>query len=391
MYNDFDELLNRKGTGCLKWDGCAARFPGLDTSGALPMWVADADFRAPQEVVERLTQMAGFGIYGYPAPLREEFAGALKSWLQRRHALEIEKDWVIFSPGVVPSINIAIQTFTDENDGIIIQPPVYYPFKRSIEANRRKPISNPLVYRGGRYYMDFADLAAKAADKNNKMLILCSPHNPVGRVWEESELRCLRAICDQSGVLLFADEIHSDIVFTGHTHLPALSLGTGKIATAFSMSKTFNLAGLHASAVVVPDASLRQKFRGWLQRASMESGCSFGVQAFIFACQYGEPYLAKMLAYIEGNIAFAREFTKKNIPRARFVNTEGTYLAWLDFNGFGLSPDEIDKTIVEKAKVLGDLGRWFGEGGAGFVRLNFACPRAIVKQALENLQKAFQN
>ncbi|MDR2006301.1 MAG: pyridoxal phosphate-dependent aminotransferase [Acidaminococcales bacterium] len=390
MHNDFDELLNRKGTDCLKWDGCAARFPGLDTSGALPMWVADADFRAPREVVERLTQMAGFGVYGYPAPLREEFAGALKSWLHRRHKLEIKKDWVLFSPGVVPSLNIAIQTFTDEKDGIIIQPPVYYPFKRSIEANRRKAINNPLIYKDGRYLMDFDGLAEKAADKNNKMLILCSPHNPVGRVWEESELRRLRTVCAENGVLLFSDEIHSDIVFAGHTHLPALALGTEKIVTAFSMSKTFNLAGLHASAVVIPDALLRQKFRDWLRRSSMESGGSFGVQAFIAACRYGEPYLEEMLSYIEESISFAREFTAKNIPCARFVNMEGTYLAWLDFNGSGLAPDVIDKTVVEKAKVLGDLGRWFGEEGAGFVRLNFACPRAIVKQALENLQKAFQ-
>jgi cystathionine beta-lyase len=334
--------------------------------------------------------MAEFGVYGYPAPLREEFAGALQGWLRRRHALDIEKDWVLFSPGVVPSLNIAIQSFTKEGEGIIIQPPVYYPFQRSIEANKRKVVFSPLLYAGGRYDMDFGDLAAKASDKKNKMLILCSPHNPVGRVWEESDLRRLKAVCDEKDVLLFSDEIHSDIVFTGHKHVSALSLGEGNLVAAFSMSKTFNLAGLNASAVVIADPSLRQKFRDWLRRGSMEGGNSFGVQAFIAACRDGEQYLGEMLSYLEGNVAYAKEFIEKNIPCARLAPPEGTYLAWLDFNGSGLSPDEIDKTIVEKAKVLGDLGRWFGEEGAGFVRLNFACPRQIVKQALENLQKAFQ-
>ena len=260
-YN-FDRYIERRGTDSSKWDGFESRFPGYNASGALPMWVADMDFTAPDEVIDVLKKKAAFGIYGYPAPKGKSFDDAFIRWVKKRHDLDMMAESLVITQGVVPAITYAVQAFTNEGDGVLIQPPVYYPFKdRCITYNKRKAVESPLIEKDGSYTIDFEDFERKARDENTKLFILCSPHNPVGRVWTEAELRRIVEICQKHHVLIFSDEIHSDLIMEGFKHTPTLKIaGTENIITAYAASKTFNLAGLRTSIVVIPDESIRQKY-----------------------------------------------------------------------------------------------------------------------------------
>lgn len=390
---DFDKIIERRGTDCSKWDGFEERFPGFNVKGALPMWVADMDFQAPEEVIEAVRKKAEHGIYGYPCVKGKAFDTAVKNWIFKRHGWEIEEDWIVAVPGVVSAVTHAIQAFTEEGGGILIQTPVYYPFKdRCIKLNKRAAVESPLAVKNGAYEIDFTDFEKKASDENTKMFILCSPHNPVGKVWTPEELRRMVEICQRYNVLIFSDEIHSDLIMRGYRHTASGLVAEHKnLICAYAPSKTFNLAGLKTSAVIVPDRELRSRYTSRLGVNEAAGLNIFGSAALEAAYTHGEDYLRELLDYLQGNIDFAFGFVKKNIPAAQVFVTEGTYFLWLDFRPSGLSVYEINKKILEEAKVAGDLGEWFGEEGKGFLRLNLACPRTVVAEAMERLKRVFEN
>lgn len=392
IYN-FDKIIERRGTDCSKWDGFEERFPGFNVKDALPMWVADMDFQAPREVIEVIKEKAEHGIYGYPCAKGKSFDLAVKNWLFKRHGWEIEEEWIVAVPGVVGAVTHAIQALTEEGDGVLIQTPVYYPFKdRCISLNKRAAVESPLVINNGAYEIDFSDFEKKASGKNTKMFILCSPHNPVGRVWRPEELRRLAEICQRNNVLIFSDEIHSDLIMRGYKHTASgLVTEYKNLISAYAPSKTFNLAGLKTSAIIVPDRELRNRYISRLKINEAAGLNIFGGAALESAYTYGEDYLRELLDYLQSNIDFAFDFVRKNLPAAHVFVTEGTYFLWLDFRPAGLPVYEINRKILEEAKVAGDLGEWFGEEGKGFLRLNLACPKTVVIEAMNRLKRAFGN
>ncbi len=391
---NFDEIIDRRGTDCIKWDGFERYFPGLDTKGCLPMWVADSDFFVPSEVKEAIIEKARQGIFGYPDGNARAFNEALINWLDKRHKWCVDANQIVAVPGVVPAIAYAVQAFSREGDGVIIQPPVYYPFKQTILNNKRIVKENTLLFDGETYSINFEDLEKKAKDPRTKLMILCHPHNPVGRVWVEEELRQIGEICTRNDVLIFSDEIHSDLIFKGFKHIPlvkACEEFEKNIITSYAPSKTFNLAGLKTAAVVITDKEILKRFKAQLSINAAQGVNVFGSAAFIAAYSYGERYLEEMLEYIEGNMDFAKEYIEENIKGAKLISPQGTYLGWVNFNDMNLSQEEINKIVIEKAKVLPDLGVWFGENGKGFLRFNFACPRSVVKKALNQIKQAFND
>ena len=387
-YN-FDREIDRKKTNSLKYDFAVERGRDVDV---LPLWVADMDFQAPKPVLDALQNAVSHGIFGY-SEVKGEYFDALYRWFDSRFDWQPKSEWLVKTPGVVFALAMAVRALTKEGDSVLIQPPVYYPFKdRCITYNKRKAVESPLIEKDGSYTIDFEDFERKARDENTKLFILCSPHNPVGRVWTEAELRRIVEICQKHHVLIFSDEIHSDLVMEGFKPTPTLKLaGTEKSITAYAASKTFNLAGLRTSIVVIPDESIRAKYMAQI-RADEAAGLNlFGLPATEAAYTYGEDYLQELLAYIGANIQYAAEYIKENIPNVAVSRTEGTYFLWIDFRKTGLTPDEINRKLLEQAKVAGDLGGWFGKEGEGFIRLNLACPRSIVEEALKRIESVFGN
>ena len=393
MSNNFAEYINRIGTDCAKWDGFEERYPGLDSKDCIPMWVADTDFKAPQEVIAAILEKAKFGVYGYPMAKGDSFDKAVMDWIDKRHGWRLSKEWIVPTAGIVPAITYAIQALTQEGEGVIIQPPVYYPFKQTIRKNKRITIENPLSFDSKTYHyeIDFQDLEHKVKDPNNKLLILCNPHNPIGRVWSEEDLNKIGEICLKNGVIIFSDEIHSDLILKGYKHTPLGMLSermNQNIITAYSPSKTFNLAGLQTSAIIIPNKIIRKKYTHQLEINCVGYMNVFGTIALEAAYNHGEQYLTELLAYVEANIDFAIDYADKNLKGVRILKPQATYLVWIDFRGTGLSADEIDTLVVEKAKIAADLGRWFGKEGAGFLRFNFACHRSTLEKALGQLKGA---
>jgi cystathionine beta-lyase len=388
-YN-FDEIIERRGTGSSKWDDFAGRFPGYDVADAIPMWVADMDFRCPDEVVDAIKEKAAFGIYGYPCYEKEKLTSAVQDWLKRRHGWEIDKRWIVTTSGVVPAVTYAVQAFTEPGDGVIIQTPVYYPFKnRCIKLNNRIAVENPLIEEDGVYSIDFEDFEKKASDKNTKLFILCSPHNPVGRVWSRDEIEKMVEICRKHDVLIFSDEIHSDLIMHGSKHTATGSVSNSNLISAYAPSKTFNLAGLKTSVIIIPDIEIRKRYMNRISANEAGGFNTFGQAALVAAYTHGDGYLEELIDYIDGNLKYAQSFINENIPGVSAGKTEGTYFLWADFRGTGLTTEEINRTVLEKAKIAGDLGEWFGSEGRGFIRLNLACPRSVVKEAMERIKRAF--
>lgn len=389
---NFDEIHNRIDTNSLKWDGYGNKYPGLDARGCIPMWVADSDFKAPQEVIEALVEAAKFGIYGYSNGASIAFNQSIINWIEKRHGWSIEENWIVPTEGIVASIAHTIQAFTNEGDKVIIQPPVYYPFKNTIENNKREVVLNPLIYDGEKYEIDFEDFERKVSDPNCKLFIFCSPHNPVGKVWREEELKRIIDLCLKYDVLIYSDEIHSDLIYKGYRHFPTGKVNTdihSHLISAFAPTKTFNLAGIKGSAIIIPNEKIRKKYRKQLIKNEALGLSIFGYAGIVASYTHGEQYLKDFLEYVWGNVEYFTKYIEKNLPEIKVIDPEGTYLLWVDFNGTGLSPNEIDKTMIEKAKVAVDLGRWFGEEGAGFLRFNLACPRSTVEKALEQIKDVF--
>jgi cystathionine beta-lyase len=397
--NRFDEEVDRTGTDSLKWEFAPQedvperwlhtdRFVGEDRF--LPMWVADMDFRCPDPVVEALVARAAKGIYGYSAP-GDAFYQSVVRWMSRRHGWDIAPGWICISPGVVPALNMLVRTFTSPGDGVLIQPPVYHPFYHTIEYNAADVVTNPLIYEGGRYHMDFADLEQKAKDPRVKMAILCSPHNPIGRVWTRDELRRFGEICIANDVLVVSDEVHGDLIYKGNVFTPFAKISTdfaGHSIICTAPSKTFNLAGLQTSCVIIPDEELRARFRKTLDSNGLVIPNSFGIVALQAAYDHGEEWLEQVLGYLQANLEYLEAYVAERIPQIRVVRPEGTYLVWLDCRELGLDKLALKRLMMDEAKLYLDDGYIFGPGGEGFERMNIACPRSILAEALDRIRKA---
>ena len=388
MKYDFDKIIDRTGTESLKWV-----YPRkvLKVEDAIPMWVADMDFEAPPAVIEAIRRRAAHGVYGYPL-IPPSFWQAAIGWLKRRHGWEIRKDWMAKTPGIVPALNYSVRAFTKPGDGVIIQTPVYFPFYHAVENNSRRIVRNPLRFDGRRYTMDLEDLERKL-DEGSRMLILCSPHNPVGRVWTRDELEALGRLAKERDLVVVSDEIHADLVYSHRHHvLAALSSDLAdRTVTCIAPSKTFNIPGLSTAVVIASNPKLLGAFKDETERAGFELGQVFGIIGFEAAYSQGDDWLDELLPYLEANVDFMEKFLEAQIPAIRLVRPEGTYLALLDCRGLGLEPAALNDFFLKKARVYFSDGVLFGEEAAGFVRINFGCPRALLVEALERIERAVKN
>ncbi|MDK2867026.1 MAG: cysteine-S-conjugate beta-lyase [Clostridiales bacterium] len=391
MQYQFDKIIDRKNTNSVKWEPNVLKMMFGDED-MLPMWVADMDFKCPDPVVEALVKRAEHGIYGY-ADIDESYYEAIVDWNARRNKWQLDKSWIVFTPGVVPAVNYLVQTFCKTGDKVIIQNPVYYPFSMAINNNGAGIVLNPLKEEAGDYVMDYEDLEAKAKDPRVRMLILCSPHNPVGRVWRKEELERLGEICLANDVLVVADEIHSDLIMSGHQHTPFASISeafANNSITCVAPSKTFNLAGLQVSNIIIPNDKLRKEYQVTLENNAIRHPNTFGIVALEAAYTKGEPWLEAVLAYIEGNMDFIKTFVDERLPGVTFKKPEGTYLAWLDFRGLNMDQSTLEKWMQRDLKLALDEGYIFGSGGEGFERINAACPRSLIEEALSRIERGIQ-
>ena len=388
MPTNFDEIIDRKNTSCLKYDFAAERGYPADI---LPFWVADMDFRAPASVITALKERADHGVFGY-TQVKDDYVTVLQNWFQTRHNWTIERRDLIVTPGVVFAVAAAIRTFTNPNDSVLIQPPVYYPFANMIRQNDRTLIDNPLHLRNGHYEIDFEDFEQKIIAHKIKLFILCSPHNPVGRVWTRAELEQLAAICLRHNIIVVADEIHEEFVRPGFRHIPFASLSEETAAitlTCTSPSKTFNLAGLQISNIFIRNEELRRRFKEELSRTGYDEPNTLGLAGAKAAYEHGVAWHTQLLAYLEENHVRAKEFIATHLPKVKLIEPEGTYLLWLDFSAYGLTDEVLNEKIIRDAHLWLDDGPIFGAGGSGFQRINIACPWATLEQGLKNLAVAF--
>ena len=386
MKYDFDRVIERRGTGSLKWDA-VERSTGV--ADALPLWVADMDFTAPDAVLDALRARVEHGIFGYTVKT-ESCYRAIIGWMKRRHGWEIERDWILFSPGVVPALNLAVQAYTQPGDRVIVQTPVYYPFSTAVVNNGRELVRNTLTEEDGTYRIDF-DNFEQSVDGRTRLLIFCSPHNPVGRVWTRDELEKLAEICVRHRLVIVSDEIHADLVMKGHIHLPLATISPAVASltvTCTAPNKTFNVAGLQAGNVIISSPELRDRFRAVLTNAGLAMANIFALVATEAAYDHGEEWLARLLGYLHDNYTFLRAFVEQRMPRVKVTPLEGTYLVWLDFRGCGLGDPELKTLLLQRAGVWLDAGPMFGPGGEGFQRINVACPRSVLAQALERIAAA---
>ncbi len=400
MKYDFDKEIDRDGTQSVKWsmvqdpDDPSQWRATTDCFGEnrlLPMWVADMDFPAPAPVVDALTHRAGHGIFGY-SRRTDAYDQAIVGWMKRHHGWDMDPQWIVCTPGVVPALHLLVRSLVRPGERVLIQRPVYYPFFSAIEKNGGEIVSNSLIQDDGRYGIDFADFETKAADPATTLFILCSPHNPVGRVWTPSELERMGEICLKYDVRVIADEIHGDLVYRGVRFTPFAAIGKQVAANTVvctAPSKTFNLAGLHTANIIIPDPTLRHRFKQTLEQCGMGRWANpFGVLACETAYREGDDWLVQVMAYIEGNLDFLMRFIHDHISRIRIVRPEGTYLVWLDCRSLGLSPRALRRLMTRRANIFLDDGLLFGPEGDGFQRINIACPRSILQEALTRLAQA---
>lgn len=389
MKYNFDEIIDRKNTDCLKYDFAAERGMPEDV---LPLWVADMDFRTAPGIIEKAMADATLGIYGYTES-RDDYFQAVAAWYRNYFDWNVEKKWLVKTPGIVFAIGIAIQALTEAGDAVMIQQPVYYPFSAVIRDNDRTLVNNELILRNGHYEIDYDDFEEKIIQNHVKLFILCSPHNPVGRVWTAEELRRVGEICVRHGVKVVSDEIHSDFVYEGGKHHVFTTIDPAFeqisiICTA--PSKTFNLAGLQISNIFIPNGQIRKAFLKQMSAVGYSQVNMIGLHACQAAYETGREWLEELKVYLRGNLDFARDFLEKNLPQIKLIEPEGTYLIWLDCRELGLTDERLEHLIVHGAKLWLDAGAIFGKAGEGFERINIACPRAVLKEALERLRGAVE-
>lgn len=385
MTYNFDTPVNREGTFSLKWDAA-----GPDT---LPMWAADMDFKTAPAITEALIKRAAHGIFGY-TKTPQAYYDAITAWFARRHNWQIQPNWILTAPGVVPALSAIIQALTQEGDKIILQTPVYNCFFSCIKDNQRQILPNPLIYKNQTYYMDFEDLEQKAAQPGVKFLLLCNPHNPAGRVWTREELLKAAEICLRHGVKIIADEIHGELVSPGYTYIPFASLGQ-EIAqhtiTCTSASKAFNIAGLQAANIVIEDEALRQATEQRLKTNEISALGVFGVEATIAAYTQGEDWLNQLNAYIHQNAVFLEQYFLNHMPFLPVTRLEGTYLVWVNCQALGMSSAQLSNKMRTEGKILVNPGHLYGTEGNGFIRLNIACPQALLKDGLDRFYQVIKN
>ena len=391
---DFDKVINRKNTRCLKYDFAVKRGKPADV---LPLWVADMDFTVSDEITKSLYAAVDHGIYGYTQP-KDAYYNAITNWMEKNHNWKTKREWIVKTPGVVFALGAAVKAFTEPGDAVLIQNPVYYPFTNIIRDNDRKVIDNTLVYEkeavAGKpqYSIDYEDFERKIEQEKIKLFILCNPHNPVGRVWTREELQQLGEICLRHHVIVVSDEIHNDFVYPGFEHTVFANVDPRFeefAVTCTAPSKTFNLAGLQISNIFIPNPELRRKFRKQLDAAGISQLGVLGLVATEAAYSKGEEWYQAMHAYVEANINYTKEYVEKYLPGVKMTDLEGTYLVWLDFRETGLTVEELEDLILNKARLWLDSGKIFGKAGEGFQRINVACPRATLTEALERIRKAF--
>ena len=387
-YN-FDEIVDRSKQRSKKWTDYS-KFGVEVSEDFLPLWIADMDFKCEPRIAQALQEVVDYGIYGYDSP-SPDFFDSFISWQKKHNDWEVSKDWLVPVPGVVPGICNAVRTFTKEGDRILIQPPVYYPFFKSIDCNRRIIVENELVLGPDQYSIDFDDLDAKLA--SCKMFIFCSPHNPVGRVWSQEELQKVAQLCIKHDVILISDEIHSDLIFKGSVHQPIANLSkeiADRTITLMAPSKTFNVAGLAQSVAIISNPDLREAYAEGLGSTGMMHMASFAAAGFPAAYEYGQEWLEQAMNYIEGNVDYVLAYIKENLPEIKVYRPQGTFLMWLDFNPMVDQPDQVMEQLIHKGKLILDDGSVFGQSGQGFCRLNVASPRSIIEEAMARMKRAFE-
>lgn len=390
MIYNFDKVIDRRNTNSLKFDFAAERGRPADV---LPLWVADMDFPAPVPVLNALHSAVNHGIFGY-SDTKEAYYKAVSNWFEKRFQWEVRPEWLVKTPGVVFALAMAVRALTKPGDSVLIQPPVYYPFYSVIEDNDRKLVKNELVYENEHYSIDFADFEQKIVDHHVRLFLLCSPHNPVGRVWTAEELKTIGAICKKHNVYIAADEIHCDFAFTEHPHTMFLAANpelTSLTISCTAPSKTFNLAGLQVSNIWIPDKELRRRFLKEIDRAGYSQLNSLGLVACQAAYESGGEWLDQCKAYLRGNLDFMRTFLQERLPELHLVEPEGTYFAWVDCSGLGLRKTELNELITNKAKLWLDAGHIFGQHASQFQRFVLACPRETLERALTQLECAVKN
>ena len=387
MYN-FDKLIIRKGTNSVKWDMIANKYKD---DQLLPMWVADMDFEVSSDIVDAIKKRAEHMTYGYTYP-SDEFYESIINWNKKRNNYEIKKEWMTVSIGVVPSIKAAIFGFTEKGDKILINTPVYSPFQHSVLDAKRELVTSPLIFDGVKYNIDFDDFECKIKS-GVKLFILSNPHNPIGRVWSREELEKIVDICYENNVKILSDEIHSDITYAGSKHavINTVSDKAKNISIVCAApSKTFNIAGLNTSFVIVENEVVRKQMWDTMSSMGINSVNLFGLTAGEAAYVHGENWLDEMLEYIEGNVDFVCNYIHEKLPAVKTLKQQATYLMWLDFRKYGLSQNELMNKLVNEAHVVLNSGTDFGEEGNGFVRLNVGCPRSMIKQCLDRIIDTFE-
>ncbi|RNC64625.1 MalY/PatB family protein [Proteiniphilum sp. X52] len=387
MRYNFDEIVDRSGTDAVKLEKLKPVFGHEDL---IPLWVADMDFKSPPAIIEALRQRVEHGLFGYTLP-SEAYASSIVNWLERRHRWQVQEQHVNFVPGVVKGFAFAIDEFTAKGDKIIIQPPVYHPFRIVTASLGREVVHNPLILENGRYKMDFEGLRGIVSDSDCKMLILCNPHNPGGRAWSPQELGELADICHENNILVVSDEIHADMALPGYRHTPfaSVSAKAEEISlTLMAPSKTFNIAGIVSSFAVIPNKTIRERYLAYLEPRELQQGTIFAFTATRAAYDECEEWLDQMLDYVQANIDFVNDYLQENIPQIKAIMPQASFLVWLDCRALNRSQPELVNLFVEKARLALNDGAMFGPGGEGFMRLNVGCPRAILEKGLNNLKKA---
>ncbi len=386
MKYNFDEHIPREDTNCIKYDLRKEYFGSKDL---IPMWVADMDFRTPDFVMEAIRKRAAHEILGYSSR-GENFFKAIIGWYRRRYGWEVQKEWILTTPGVVPALHFAVRAFTEPGEKVLIQPPVYHPFFSIIKGNERVVVLNQLIFKDGRYHMNIEDLKEKV-DEQTKLILLSHPHNPVGRVWTQEELAELGDFCISKGITILSDEIHSDLIYRPNRHIPMASINKGLLhhtITFAAPSKTFNLAGLSTSFVIIPDPALRHIFNRELDTSHLWLGNLFGSIALEAAYSSGDQWLDELMDYLKDNLEYLKSYIKDEIPSVKVTEPEATYLVWLDMRKIDLKGQTMKDFLVKEARLGFNDGASFGPGGEGFQRINIACPRSVLKKALGQLRDA---
>lgn len=389
MEYNFDELVDRKETGAKKWDDFSQY---CEVEDVLPMWVADMDFKSSDKIIQALKKRVEHGVFGYGFK-SEGFYDSVINWVKERYNWEIKKEWILFTPGVVNGLALANIALVGKGQKVIIQPPVYPPFYRVIENNGGIVSSNPLVYKDGKFVMNYDELES-IIDPDSKLLMLCNPHNPVGRVWSKEELERVGSICLKNNIVIVSDEIHCDLSFKGNKYTPMASLSKEleqNTITLMSPSKTFNIAGVFTSVAIIPNEAIRNKVNKIIEKTEIDGVNIFGVLGFEEAYNNGGEWLEQAMEYIEANADYAVDFIRKNIPEIKLDKPEGTYLLWLNFKSLNKSNDEILSALINEGKVLLNDGRTFGNEGNGYFRLNIGCPRMVLEDGLNRIEKAVKS